>query len=87
MPPDTMGPPFDRFPAAAAARARAEVDLAMAPEPFREAATPSTTGLALDGLDETRHRSRGRRALRGSPSSPILALRYAVGTGSCRMRL
>jgi len=39
-----------RTAAAAAARARPEVDLEMAHEVFREAATLLCNGLALDGL-------------------------------------
>lgn len=48
------GPPFDRFLATAedVARARPEVDLEMAREVFREAATLLHDGLALDGLDD-----------------------------------
>ena len=54
MPPSNVGPPFDQFLAAAeaVARARPEVDLAMAREVFHEAATLLHDGLALDGLDE-----------------------------------
>jgi hypothetical protein len=53
MPPG-VGPPFDQFLAAAeaVARARPEVDLALAREVFHEAATLLHDGLALDGLDE-----------------------------------
>jgi hypothetical protein len=53
MPP-SVGPPFDQFLAAAeaVARARPEVDLALAREVFHEAATLLHDGLALDGLDE-----------------------------------
>ena len=53
MPP-SVGPPFDQFRAAAeaVARARPEVDLAMAREVFHEAATLLHDGLALEGLDE-----------------------------------
>ena len=52
MPPSTGGPPFDQFLAAAeaVAQARPEVDLEMAREVFREAATLLHDGLALDGL-------------------------------------
>jgi len=48
------GPPFDRLLATAeeVARARPEVDLEMAREVFREAATLLHDGLALDGLDD-----------------------------------
>src|SRR3954470_5612398 len=55
MPPGTVSPPFlDQFlaTAEAVARARPEVDLAMAREVFHEAATLLHNGLALDGLDE-----------------------------------
>jgi hypothetical protein len=54
MPPSASGPPFDQFLAAAeaVARARPEVDPAMAREVFQEAATLLRDGLALDGLDE-----------------------------------
>lgn len=49
----TVAPPFDRFLATAeeVALARPEVDLEMAREVFREAATLLHDGLALDGLD------------------------------------
>ena len=54
MPSSTVGPPFDEFlaTAEAVARARPEVDLELAREVFREAATLLHNGLALDGLDE-----------------------------------
>jgi hypothetical protein len=54
MQPGTVGPPFDRFlaTAEAVARARPEVDLAMAREVFLEVATLLHDGLALDGLDD-----------------------------------
>jgi hypothetical protein len=54
MPPSIICPPFDRFLATAEAvvRARPEVDLQVAREVFREAATLLHNGLALDGLDE-----------------------------------
>ena len=54
MPTGTEGPPFDQFlaTAEAVARARPEVDLELAREVFREAATLLHNGLALDGLDE-----------------------------------
>ena len=54
MPPTSVGPPFDQFlaTAEAVARARPEVDLAMAREVFQEAATLLHNGLALDGLDD-----------------------------------
>ncbi|NEK56564.1 hypothetical protein GCU56_01570 [Geodermatophilus sabuli] len=54
MPPSSAGPPFEQFLAAAeaVARARPEVDLEMAREVFREAATLLHDGLALDGLDD-----------------------------------
>ena len=54
MPPSTAGPPFDQFlaTAEAVAQARPEVDLELAGEVFREAATLLDNGLALDGLDE-----------------------------------
>jgi hypothetical protein len=54
MPRGTAGPPFDRFLATAevVARERPDVDLGMALEVFREAATLLHNGLALDGLDE-----------------------------------
>ena len=54
MPPSTVGPPFDQFRATAeaVAQARPEVDLELAREVFREAATLLDNGLALDGLDE-----------------------------------
>ena len=54
MPPGTVGPPFELFlaTAEAVAQARPEVDLEMAREVFREAATLLDNGLALDGLDE-----------------------------------
>jgi hypothetical protein len=50
----TDGLPFDQFQATAdaVARARPEVDPAMAREVFLEAATLLHDGLALDGLDE-----------------------------------
>ena len=53
MPPSTAGPPFDQFlaTAEAVAQARPEVDLELAREVFREAATLLDNGLALDGLD------------------------------------
>src|SRR6266545_3787502 len=53
MPPSTVGPPFDQFlaTAEAVAQARPEVDLEMAREVFREAASLLHNGLALDGLD------------------------------------
>jgi hypothetical protein len=53
MSPSTVGPPFDQFlaTAEAVAQARPEVDLEMAREVFREAATLLDNGLALDGLD------------------------------------
>jgi hypothetical protein len=52
--PGSAGPPFDQFlaTAEAVAEARPEVDLALAREVFREAATLLYDGLALDGLDE-----------------------------------
>jgi hypothetical protein len=52
--PSRTGLPFDRFlaTAEAVARARPEVDPAMAREVFQEAATLLHDGLALDGLDE-----------------------------------
>jgi hypothetical protein len=54
MPPSTVDPPFDQFlaTAEAVAQARPEVDLEVAREVFREAATLLHNGLALDGLDE-----------------------------------
>ena len=54
MPSSSVGPPFDQFlaTAEAAAQARPEVDLEMAREVLREAATLLYNGLALDGLDE-----------------------------------
>jgi hypothetical protein len=54
MPSGSVGPPFDQFlaTAEAVAQARPEVDLEMAREVFREAATLLHNGLALDGLDE-----------------------------------
>lgn len=54
MPPSTVGPPFDQFlaTAEAVAQERPEVDLEMAREVFREAASLLDNGLALDGLDE-----------------------------------
>lgn len=54
MPPGAVGPPFDRFLVTAeeVARARPEVDPAMAREVFEEAARLLHDGLALDGLDE-----------------------------------
>jgi hypothetical protein len=54
MPSSSVGPPFDQFlaTAEAVAQARPEVDLEMAREVFREAATLLHNGLALDGLDE-----------------------------------
>jgi hypothetical protein len=54
MPDSTIGPPFDQFlaTAEAVAQARPEVDLELAREVFREAATLLHNGLALDGLDE-----------------------------------
>src|SRR3954465_2176945 len=50
----TVGPPFDQFLVTAeeVARARPEVDLALAREVFLEVATMLDNGLALDGLDE-----------------------------------
>jgi hypothetical protein len=54
MPPSPVGPPFDRLLATAdaVARARPEVDPAMAREVFLEVATLLHDGLALDGLDD-----------------------------------
>ncbi len=54
MPSGTVRPPFDQFlaTAEAVAQTRPEVDLEMAREVFREAATLLHNGLALDGLDE-----------------------------------
>jgi hypothetical protein len=54
MPSGTVGPPFDQFlaTAEAVAKARPEVDLEMAREVFREAATLLHNGLVLDDLDE-----------------------------------
>ena len=54
MPQSTVEPPFDQFRATAdaVARARPEVDPAMAREVFTEAATLLHDGLALDGLDD-----------------------------------
>lgn len=54
MSPGVVEPPFDLFLATAdaVAAARPEVDLEMAREVFREAATLLDNGLALDGLDE-----------------------------------
>ncbi len=54
MEPGTLGPPFDQFlaTAEAVARERPEVDLELAREVFREAATLLHNGLALDGLDD-----------------------------------
>src|SRR3954471_7387517 len=54
MPSGTVGPPFDQFLVTAeeVARARPEVDLALAREVFLEVATMLDNGLALDGLDE-----------------------------------
>lgn len=54
MQPSTLRPPFDQFltTADAVARARPEVDPAMAREVFLEAATLLHNGLALDGLDD-----------------------------------
>jgi hypothetical protein len=54
MPPGSAGPPFDQFlaTAEAVAEARPEVDLELAREVFREAATLLYDGLALDALDE-----------------------------------
>jgi hypothetical protein len=53
MPGDTVEPPFDQLlaTAEAVARARPGVDLELAREVFREAATLLDNGLALDGLD------------------------------------
>ncbi len=53
MPPGAVRPPFDQFliTAEEVARARPEVDLELAREVFREAATLLDDGLALDGLD------------------------------------
>jgi hypothetical protein len=53
MPLDSAGPAFHPFMATAeaVARARPEVDLELAREVFREAATLLHNGLALDGLD------------------------------------
>lgn len=53
MPSGAEGPPFDQFLATAesVAQARPDVDLEMAREVFREAATLLHNGLALDGLD------------------------------------
>jgi hypothetical protein len=53
MPPTSVDPVFEPFMATAeeVARARPGVDLAMAREVFREAATLLHNGLALDGLD------------------------------------
>jgi len=52
--PAPTDPPFDQFldTAEAVARDRPEVDLEMAREVFREAATLVNDGLVLDGLDE-----------------------------------
>ncbi len=54
MSPRSAGPALDRFLATAEAVAgeRPEVDLEVAREVFREAATLLHDGLALDGLDE-----------------------------------
>jgi hypothetical protein len=54
MPPSEPGPAFEQFMAAAdaVAHARPDVDLEMAREAFREAATLLHNGLVLDGLDE-----------------------------------
>ena len=54
MSPSSLDPPFDQFlaTAEAVAQARPDVDLEMAREVFREAATLLHNGLALDGLDE-----------------------------------
>jgi hypothetical protein len=53
MPSSPQGPAFEPFMATAdaVARARPEVDLAMAREVFLEAATVLHNSLALDGLD------------------------------------
>lgn len=53
MAPGSAGPPVEEFLAAAeaAARARPEVDLALAREVLREAAVLLHDGLVLDGLD------------------------------------
>ncbi|TYP89041.1 hypothetical protein [Blastococcus xanthinilyticus] len=53
MPPGDVRPPFDQFllTAEAVARARPDVDVEMAREVFREAATLLDDGLALEGLD------------------------------------
>src|SRR3954471_787553 len=53
MPSGAMDPMFDQLlaTAEAVAQARPEVDLEMAREVFREAATLLHTGLPLDGLD------------------------------------
>ncbi len=52
--PQDSGPAFDQFMATAdeVAEQRPEVDLDMAREVFREAATLLHNGLVLDGLDE-----------------------------------
>ena len=54
MPPNTVGPPFDRFltTAEAVAQERPDVDLEVAREVFLEVATLLDNGLALDGLDD-----------------------------------
>ena len=54
MPADALEPPFDQFmtTADAVARARPEVDLAMAREVFSEVATLLHNGLVLDHLDQ-----------------------------------
>jgi hypothetical protein len=54
MPPSEFDPPYDQLlaTAEAVARERPEVDLDMAREVLREAATLLYNGLALDGLDD-----------------------------------
>ena len=54
MPPSSAGPPLAQFlaTAEAVARARPEVDVEMAREVFREAATLLDNGLAFDGLGD-----------------------------------
>ena len=66
MPLSTVGPPFDQFlaTAEAVAHARPEVDLEVAREVFREAATLLDNGLVLDGLDEHDAKGGCRRPVR-----------------------
>jgi hypothetical protein len=54
VPTNSLDPPFDQFlaTAEAVAQARPDVDLGLAREVFREAATLLHNGLVLDGLDD-----------------------------------